>query len=304
MGKNDRMQNFEGRVAVITGGASGIGLAIAKRAIAEGMHVAIGDVEKTALDNSVEQLRSLLPDGDGSDASNRRVFGFALDVADGAQMQAFADATIDHFGAVNIFCNNAGVGGGGLTWETPIETWEWTLGVNLWGVIHGIRSFVPLLLQQQDAHIVNTASVAGLVASPMMGAYNASKHAVVAISETLHHEFAMLGATPKVSVLCPGWVNTGIGDSERNRPDHLAVTNEVDEAAEASAEPMRDMLRSVLANGMDPDEVAAKVFAAITAEQFWIQTHAEQDGDKWMNAVNSRLDSARNRTNPVLAMVI
>jgi NAD(P)-dependent dehydrogenase (short-subunit alcohol dehydrogenase family) len=304
MGKNGAMQNFEGRVAVITGGASGIGLAIAKRCIAEGMSVAIGDVEKTALDDSVELLRSLVPGDDGAEAPNRRVFGFALDVCDGAQMQAFADAAVEHFGGVNIFFNNAGVGGGGLSWETPIETWEWTLGVNLWGVIHGVRSFVPLLLLQQDAHIVNTASVAGLVASPMMGAYNASKHAVVAISETLHHEFALLGATPKVSVLCPGWVNTGIGDSERNRPDHLMVASEADEAAEAAAAPMRDVLRGVLANGMDPSDVAAKVFQAIRTEQFWIQTHAEADGDKWMNAVNSRLDSAKHRTNPVLSMVI
>ena len=299
------MQNFEGRVAVITGGASGIGLAMAKRFIAEGMRVAIGDVEKTALDDSVDLLRSLVPKNvDGSESTERRVFGFALDVSDGAQMQAFADATIDHFGAVNIFCNNAGVGGGGLSWETPIETWEWTLGVNLWGVIHGIRSFVPLLLQQQDAHIVNTASVAGLFAGPMMGAYNASKHAVVALSETLHHEFAMLGATPKVSVLCPGWVNTGIADSERNRPDHLVVASDATEAAQAQSAPMREMLQSVISKGMDPANVAAKVLEAIRAEQFWIQTHAESDGDKWMVAVNSRLDSARNRTNPVLTMVI
>ena len=288
------MQNFKGGVAVVTGGASGIGLAMAKRFAAEGMKIAIGDVEKTALDEVVDDFTTAGVD----------VLGFALDVSDGAQMQAFADAVVERFGGVNIFCNNAGVGGGGLSWETPIETWEWTLGVNLWGVIHGVRSFVPLLLLQPEAHIVNTASVAGLFAGPMMGAYNASKHAVVAISETLHHEFAMLGATPKVSVLCPGWVNTGIADSERNRPDHLVVAGESTPEAEAQAAPIRAMLQQVISTGMDPAVVAQQVFEAVRDEQFWIQTHATADGDKWMQAVNSRLDSARDRTNPVLTMLL
>src|SRR3954451_12439605 len=179
------MQTFEGRVAVVTGGASGIGLAMGRRFGQAGMKVVLGDVEKPALDGAVSELRER-----GVDAR-----GVPCDVTDPQQMETLARAALDAYGAVHVFCNNAGVGGGGLSWETPLSTWEWVLGVNLWGVIHGIRTFVPILLQQDEAHIVTTASVAGLVAGPFMGAYNASKHAVVGISETLHHEFAVTGAS-------------------------------------------------------------------------------------------------------------
>ena len=169
-------------------------------------------------------------------------------------MQALADAAVARFGGVNVFCNNAGVGGGGLSWEMPLSTWEWVLGVNLWGVIHGIRAFVPLLMQQDEAHIVNTASIAGLVAAPFMGPYNASKHAVVALSETLHHELAMMAPHVKASVLCPGWVNTNIADSSRNRPAHLqgdALEDGIGDGAE--------LLRQVIAQGMPPAKLADKV---------------------------------------------
>src|SRR3954471_7143742 len=235
------MQEFAGRVAVVTGGASGIGLGMARRFAGEGMKVVIGDVEKDALDAAVAELG----------AAGAEVEGVVTDVSDAAQVQALADATMSRFGAVHVVCNNAGVGGGGLSWEMPLSTWEWVLGVNLWGVIHGVRAFTPLLMQQPEAHIVNTASVAGLVASPFMGPYNASKHAVVAISETLHHEFAITGATARVSVLCPGWVNTGIAQSDRNRPAHLAGPEpSADEAAQG--ETMRGMLQGMIDNGMSP----------------------------------------------------
>jgi NAD(P)-dependent dehydrogenase (short-subunit alcohol dehydrogenase family) len=216
-------------------------------------------------------------------------------------MDALAQAALDAHGAVHIFCNNAGVGGGGLSWETPISTWEWVLGVNLWGVIHGIRTFVPILLQQDEGHVVNTASVAGLVAAPFMGAYNASKHAVVGISETMFHELALQGANVHVSVLCPGWVNTKIGDSERNRPAHL--TEAMTEQQEAERDGLMGILKGWLEAGMAPDEVAAQVVAAVKGEQFWIQTHAGVDDDMWTQAVNRRLDSARNRTNPPLNLL-
>ncbi len=291
------MQDFAGRVAVITGGASGIGLGLARRLGAEGMHVVIGDVERPALDAAVADLT----------AAGVDVVGVSCDVTDADQMQSLADTTMDRFGAVHVFCNNAGVGGGGLSWETPLSMWDWVLGVNLWGVIHGIRSFVPILVQQDAAHIVNTASVAGLVAAPMMGPYNASKHAVVALSETLHHEFAIVGTAARVSVLCPGWVRTNIATSERNRPAPAGAGSASDAGdvvgmdAEQQTELGRQVLAGMIANGMQPDDVAAQVVDAIRAERFWVLTH---DGDdSWMRAVDSRLQSAVDRTNPQLNLL-
>jgi NAD(P)-dependent dehydrogenase (short-subunit alcohol dehydrogenase family) len=166
------VQELEGRVAVVTGGASGIGLALARRFAAEGMRVVIGDIEVPALEIAIKELR----DG-GAD-----VIGVPTDVTDPAQVEDLARAAERHFGALHIACNNAGVGAGGLSWEAPLETWKWVLGVNLWGVIHGVHTFVPRIIEQDAGHVVNTASVAGLVAAPFMGPYNASKHAVVAIS--------------------------------------------------------------------------------------------------------------------------
>ncbi len=282
------MTSVAGKTAFITGGASGIGFALAKRFGAAGCKVVLGDVQADALAEAVKQLESL----------GIEVVGVLTDVVDAASMQALADAATERFGGVHLFCNNAGVGGGGLSWESPLSTWEWVIGVNLWGVIHGIRAFVPLLLQHDEAHIVNTASVAGLVAAPMMGAYNASKHAVVALSETLHHEFALTGANAKVSVLCPGWVRTNIATSERNRPAELRE----EEAADAAQVDMaREVMAGMIDNGMDPDAVAERVFQAVRDEQFWVLTH--DDDDMWMRAVNARLDSARDRTNPAINLL-
>ncbi len=277
------MQDFSGKTAVITGGASGIGFGLATTFAGEGMNVVIGDVEKDALDGAVAKLA----------ASGANVEGIVTDVTVPEQMQALADGAVARFGGVHVFCNNAGVGGGGLSWEQPLETWEWVLGVNLWGVIHGLRSFVPLLMQQDAAHIVNTASLAGLVSAPFMSAYNASKHAVVAISETLFHELAMTAPQVHVSVLCPGWVATNIGDADRNRPSHLRV--ETQEGMEAAG---RDALKGVLANGMPPEKLAAKVLDAIREERFWILSHDGEDGDMWTEAVNRKLRSIEGRTNP------
>ena len=276
------MQEFTGKTAVVTGGASGIGRGLAERFASEGMRVVIGDVEKGALDSTVEELR----------AGGAEVEGVLTDVSDREQMQALADAAVALFGGVHVFCNNAGVGGGGLSWEAPLSTWEWVLGVDLWGVIHGVRSFVPLLMQQAEAHIVNTASVAGLVAAPFMGPYNVSKHGVVALSETLHHELTMTAPQVKVSVLCPGWVKTNIADSARNRPAHLqAGADLVAESGGAS------MLQSMLETGMAPAVVAGKVLDAIRAGQFWILTHDDED-DLWVDAVNRRMRSLEARSNP------
>lgn len=274
------MQDLAGKVAVVTGAAHGIGLAMAKRFAAEGMKVVLGDIEKPRLVESEAALADT-----GAD-----VRALVMDVTDPAQMQSLADLAVAEFGGVHVFCNNAGVSGGGLEWEMPLSTWEFVLGVNLWGVIHGIRTFVPLLLQQESAHIVNTASVAGLVAPPFMSPYNAAKHAVVAISESLYHELAFVGTNVKVSVLCPGWVNTGIAESERNRPAHLQ-----DPAAIEQMEVVAGVIKGLLEAGMAPDEVADHVVKAINEERFWILTH---EGDEWTAAVNARLDSVRNGTNP------
>lgn len=276
------VKDFEGKVGVVTGGASGIGFAMARRFGQAGMKIVIGDVEKPALDVAVKQLH-----GDGVD-----VAGVLTDVTDPAQVEALAAAAVERFGAVHVACNNAGVGGGGLSWEMPLSTWEWVLGVNLWGVVHGVRTFVPLLMQQPEAHIVNTASIAGLVAAPFMGPYNASKHAVVAISETLHHELAMMAPQVKVSVLCPGWVKTNIADSHRNRPEHLQTETEADPAA-------GDVLRGFLETGMPPEAVAEKVFGAVRDGRFWILTH-DDEGDFFTNAVDRRMQSLAARANPQL----
>jgi NAD(P)-dependent dehydrogenase (short-subunit alcohol dehydrogenase family) len=277
------MQDFAGRVAVVTGGASGIGLGLARRFGAEGMRVVLGDIEVAALDAAVAELAG----------AGVEVEGVVTDVSDPAQVQALADAAVARFGGVHIVCNNAGVGSGGLSWETTTETWEWVLGVNLWGVINGIRAFVPLLMQQDAGHIVNTASIAGLVAGPFMGPYNASKHAVVALSETLLHELAMSAAHVHVSVLCPGWVNTRIGESARNRPDR--GDGEPDLGAGLS------LLQGVLAQGMAPEAVAEQVLAAVRAERFWILTHdAEADG--WVDAVNRRAQALIDRTDPAFGV--
>ena len=278
------MQDLSGKVAVITGGASGIGNALARQFASEGARIVIGDVEAEALEHAVSELK----------ASDVEVEGVVTDVTDPKQMQALADAAVARFGVVDVFCNNAGVGGGGLSWETPLSTWEWVLGVNLWGVIHGLRTFVPLLITRPDAYIVNTASVAGLMAPPFMGPYNASKHAVVAISETLHHELAMMAPHVKVSVLCPGWVKTGIAASARNRPEHLQEG--VDANGDAAS-----VLQGLIDKGMPAEEVAAKVRTAMRDEKFWILTH-DEEGDFWVDGVKSRLRNIEMRANPQLGL--
>ncbi len=277
------MQEFRDRVAVVTGGASGIGLGLASAFAAEGMKLVLADIEAPALDAAVAKLT----------AAGAEVIGVRTDVSDAAQVQSLADTAVERFGAVHVLCNNAGVGGGGLSWEAPLDTWEWVLGVNLWGVINGVRSFVPILMQQPEAHVVNTASIAGLVAGPFMGPYNASKHAVVALSETLYHETALMAPHVKVSVLCPGWVRTRIAESARNRPG--ATATEPDAATEGFAL----ALQPLIDNGMPPDQLAATVLEAIRAERFWILPHDDTEAF-WRTFVDERAQSLVDRTNPTI----
>jgi NAD(P)-dependent dehydrogenase (short-subunit alcohol dehydrogenase family) len=226
------MKDFKDRVAVITGAASGIGWALAEQCAREGMKVVLADVEPEALAKAEASLK----------AGGASALAVRTDVSRAGDVEALAHKTLEAFGAVHLLCNNAGVATIGCIWESTLADWEWVVGVNLWGVIHGVRAFVPhMLAQDTECHIVNTASMSGLVSMPGSGAYNVTKHGVVTLSETLHREFAERGAKVKVSVLCPGIVNTRILESARNRPKHLA-TERADPVTEARLETIRKLV--------------------------------------------------------------
>jgi NAD(P)-dependent dehydrogenase (short-subunit alcohol dehydrogenase family) len=252
------MKEFKDKVAVITGGASGIGLALAKASLARGMRVVIADIEQAALDQAVEQL-------EGGD----RLLAVATDVASGADMQALANKTRETFGSAHLLFNNAGVGGGGPIWEQSEDEWRWLLGVNLWGVIHGMRLFIPEMIAQGEGHIVNTASIAGLISAPDTGTYTVSKHGVVALSEVLYGDLRNAEAAVGVSVLCPSYVNTQIHDIQRHRSD--AVAEELSEEQLAIQAATKEFFDTTLS----PDTVADQVFDAICNDQFYILTHPE-----------------------------
>ena len=260
------MNEFKGKVAVVTGAASGIGREIAYYCAREEMKIVLADVEENAL-AAVE--KDMITDGVD-------VLAMRVDVSKPDEVEHLATKSYDRFGATHLLFNNAGVGGRhSLIWEATLSDWQWTLGVNLWGVIHGIRSFVPRMIEQDvDGHIVNTASVSGLIAPPLQGAYNVSKHGVVSLSETLNHELTMRQTKLKVSVLCPAYVNARISDCERNRPEDLQ-----NDSAEIKAHPEYDAyIENViqqLKTALDPNRVAELVFDAIRDEKFYIHTHDE-----------------------------
>ena len=207
------MKEFKGKVAVITGAASGIGRGIAERCAQESMKVVLADVEKNALAQTAAEMH----------ATGATVLAVLTDVSKASDVEVLAQKTLDAFGAIHVVCNNAGVDAIGSSWESMLNDWQWVMGVNLWGVIHGVRVFVPIMLAQDtEGHIVNTASIAGLLPyHPLSASYHVTKHGVVALSEQLYHELAQRGAKVKVSVLCPGGVSTRIMDAERNRPTAL-----------------------------------------------------------------------------------
>lgn len=257
------MNQLEGKVAVVTGAASGIGRALADAFAAEGMSVVMADVEEDALATAAKEVGEL----------GAAVLAVPTDVTKGDDVDALAARTVEEFGTFHVVCNNAGVGSGGTMWELTEADWAWVLGVNLWGVIHGIRAFVPRLVEQNEGHVVNTGSIAGLTSAPMMGPYNASKHAVVTISETLHRELGLNGSAVRVSVLCPGFVQTRIAESDRNRPEHLRnpAESEVNEVNEVG----RELLRQIVASGLPPDAVARQVVDAIKHERFYVLPHPD-----------------------------
>ncbi len=276
------MEDLQGKVAVITGGASGIGRAVATRAAADGMKIVLGDIEEGPLKGAVEELTS-----EGAEA-----IGVTTDVADLASVQDLRDRALDRFGAVHLVHNNAGIGLGGPIWEVREEDWRWILGVNLWGVIHGVAAFVPHLIEQGEGHVVNTASIAGLIAAPFLGPYNATKQAVVAISETLFKDLQAVGAPVGVSVLCPGFVQTRIAESERNRPQ-WAPQRDIAGAAE-----LRGAVQDMVDGGIAPTAVADRVIDAVRTNTFYILTHPELDA-----AIATRFDDITRRRPPSPTMI-
>jgi NAD(P)-dependent dehydrogenase (short-subunit alcohol dehydrogenase family) len=266
------VHDFQGKVAVVTGAASGIGRALAEKSVLEGMKVVLADVEERALEQTAEELH----------ASGAQVLAVRTDVSQADAVEALAQKTFDTYGAVHLLFNNAGVIIADTTvWKSSLADWQWVLGVNLWGVIHGIHFFVPrMLAQDSEGHIVNTSSGHGLISSAGAGIYRVSKHGVVTLSETLALELAGRGAKLKASVLCPGFVNTAIMDAERNRPQALAnapaeqhMSPQVAALVEARAQASRQLIHA----GLAPSQVADLVFDAIRREQFYIFTQPELD---------------------------
>jgi NAD(P)-dependent dehydrogenase (short-subunit alcohol dehydrogenase family) len=277
------MESLQGKTAVVTGGASGMGRAFSERFAKAGMRVVLADIEAGALDAAIEELR----DG-GAEA-----IGVRTDVSSEADMRALAARAIAEYGAVHVVCLNAGVAGG----NGPIETltaadWQWTFGVNLWGIVHGVGAFLPHLKEHGDGHIVITASIAGLTSFPGAAPYNTTKHAAIAIAETMFAELRDAGSTVGVSCLCPGIVRTRIIDSERNRPEELRRPL-------VPAEPTDDQLQmhkavlEVFGEAKPPREVADLVHDAVVDKRFWIFTD-----EVYTPSIVERLDSIRDRVDP------
>ena len=280
------MREFVGKTAVVTGAASGMGLAFARRFASEGMNVVLADIEAEALDAQVQRLQQ----------EERNVLGVVVDTMRREMLEELRDRTIAEFGNIHILCNNAGVAGiddAGLgddgaprgSWTVPDSTWQWVLGVNFWGVLYGCQVFIPHMLEHgEEGHIVNTASLAGLI--PSGGAYGVSKHAVLALTEGLYQQFQDLGANLSASVLCPGLVNTNIGSAERNRPSEFGEQRERSAAMEAVA--------GLLASGMAPDDVADQVFRSIEEQRCYILPHPA-----WDELVRGRVEHILARGAPI-----
>src|SRR5262245_5729461 len=281
------MQVVEGKVAVITGAASGIGRAMARAFGQAGMRVALADVEAGALREARKEVA----------AAGVEAEAFVCDVSQADAVHRLAEDARAAFGGSHVVCNNAGVFLGGTTWGTSLNDYEWVLKVNVWGVIHGLRTFVPMLLEQDEpAHVVNTASMAGLTTGPLTAAYFMSKHAVVSLSESLYHELAARPGCPVgVSVVCPELVNTRIFHAERNRPPHLkrdAVEDLPEETKQVEA-----VVSGVASQGVDPRVLAERTLAAIRENRFWV---LPPEGDPWRVAARLRNQSIDSGTNPKL----
>src|SRR5688500_4350593 len=267
------MNPLSGKVAAVTGAASGLGKAMALAFASEGMHVALADVDLESLNSVKGAIQGV------------KSFAMRVDVSKAAEVDAFAARTMAELGGVHLVCNNAGVALSGAVWENTELDWEWILGVNLRGVVNGVRAFTPHLLAQDEGHIVNTASVAGLISPPGMRAYCVSKHAVVTLSEALHHDLRERGSRVGVSVLCPAYVPTRIAESERNRPKELGFSVKT---------PRDDNLKQAVASGKrSADDVARQVVAAVKANRFYILTHPAIKG-----AIRARMEDVLEERAP------
>ncbi len=277
--------NFKGKTAVLTGAGSGFGLECARLGASLGMKLVLVDVQQDALDLASAEVSAM----------GAEVLSFKLDVANAEQMEAMGQAVFNRFGAPNFVFNNAGVGSGGLIWENSVKDWEWVLGVNVMGVVHGVRIFTPMMLAAAakdpdwQGHIVNTASMAGLLNPPNMGVYNVSKHAVVSLSETLYQDLALVTDQIGASVLCPFFVATGIGQSHRNRPAELRGN-----APSKSQMISQAMTGKAVGSGkVTAAQVAQLVFDAMAANQFYIYSHP-----KAIHSVQTRLEDILQTRNP------
>jgi len=284
------VQDFEGKVAVITGGASGLGLAMARRFGAAGMKVVIGDIETGALADAEASLQAA-----GIEAIGRRT-----DVAQSSDLEALADAAYERFGAVHILANNAGIGGSpGAMWELSDADWRWVIDVDLWSVIHGVRAFVPRMISSgEEGHVINTASVAGLISGAVGGPYTVAKFGVVALSEQLYFELGRAQHAIGVSVLCPGFVNTRIYDSGRNRQESYGQpANE----QSPEREELREALEAMRETMIQPETIGDRVFDAVVENQLYV---VEPGSDAVSEAIQSRLDHVSGRSNPVVSFDI
>lgn len=277
------MKNYQGKTAVITGAGSGFGLEVARLAAARGMNLVLCDVQADALDKAAAEFAAI------------PVLAQRLDVAKAAEMEALAAAVKARFGAPHFVFNNAGVGSGGLIWENSLADWEWVLGVNLMGVVHGVRLFTPMMLEaaaadpSYEGHIVNTASMAGILNAPNMGVYNVSKHAVVSLSETLYQDLALVTEQIHCSVLCPFFVPTGIAQSHRNRPGELAADKPT--KSQLIGQAMSD--KAVNSGKLTAAQVAEMVFEAMDRDQFYVFSHPQS-----LAGAQTRLEDVMQLRNP------
>jgi NAD(P)-dependent dehydrogenase (short-subunit alcohol dehydrogenase family) len=271
------VDELTGKVAVVTGAASGIGLALARAFAAKEMRLVLADVEEDSLNTAVSSLAEL----------GAEVLGVPTDVSLFESVDALAAQTCEHFGTAHVVCNNAGVAAPGDPWQAPLSLWEWTLAVNLWGVVHGIRAFLPLLLAQDEGHMVNTASAAGLRARPHLAPYVASKYAVVGLSESLFHDLALRSTRVGISVLCPTGVRTRILDGDRNWLPRFGTVPERSPEEQARHE----LAAQGMANAADPNDVAATVLNAVRTGRFWVIPESltlDELGDRTEGALAGR----------------